>query len=777
MQTEKIGKVTLDYTHYNGEDLYSDGPIEDELLQIVENHNPGEFAKIIEQSGRWEIFYHLSELRGNIVEWIPMEANARVLEVGAGCGAITGTLSRKAAQVTCVDLSKKRSLINANRNRDSENITIHVGNFRDIEPGLPTGYNYIFLIGVFEYGLDYIGTDHPYENFIRLLQKHLAPGGRIIIAIENRLGLKYFAGCREDHNAGYFSGIEGYQGKEALRTGARTFSRAQLNRILRSCGLSDIHFYYPYPDYKFMTMLHSDLYLPRHGELIDNVRNFDRDRLVLFNEKRAFDALIDDRMYADFANSFEVVIGPAFPTIYTKYSNDRAPEFQIRTDIAVDRLGRLQIRKYPLTMAAREHIRAIRDAYTTLTDRYRGGDLSVNDCTVDDKTGVAVFSYVNGIQLSTLMDRCVAAGDKNGFDKLFREYLRRVSYREDYPAADFDLIFSNIIVNGSIWTIIDYEWTYGKRIATRDVAFRALYNYVLEDHKRAVIDVDHYYEYLGLSQADTARLLEEEAGFQKYVTGDRKSVVEIWKDLGYRQIVPRELAEEEGDAQRADRIQIYNDFGEGYSEAKSYFPNIVYDAKGCVTLNIHIEEGIRAVRLDPAFTSCIVTLKRVAWNGAAITEEDTPVRIHPNGAWLSDDSIVFDTGDPNIEFNLDPSIPKGTHENVLSVTMIMSMISQEVAENLVRYQMDAPADAEEEGKEPGEEEAAEGAPEDGYELMEIEDVTEDADEAEDDDDDDDDEYVEDDEDDEDDELYDEEHFGNVQTRKRGLFSRFTRKRR
>ena len=35
---EKIGKITLDYTLYPGQDFYSDGAIEDELLETVKNH-------------------------------------------------------------------------------------------------------------------------------------------------------------------------------------------------------------------------------------------------------------------------------------------------------------------------------------------------------------------------------------------------------------------------------------------------------------------------------------------------------------------------------------------------------------------------------------------------------------------------------------------------------------------------------------------------------------------------------------------------------------------
>ena len=145
---EKIGFVTLDYSKYPGEDFYCDGAVEDELLQIVRETAPEEFAGIIEERGSWPILYHLSSIRENIVEWLPMDKHMKVLEVGSGCGAITGVLARKAGNVTCVELSQKRTLINAYRHRDCDNIEIHVGNFKDIEPDLPTDYDYILLIGV-----------------------------------------------------------------------------------------------------------------------------------------------------------------------------------------------------------------------------------------------------------------------------------------------------------------------------------------------------------------------------------------------------------------------------------------------------------------------------------------------------------------------------------------------------------------------------------------------------------------------------------------------------
>ena len=140
---EEIGKIKLNMTHYPGEDYYCDGDVEDELLDITRNYATVEYQRIIEERKSWPVLYHLSLQRENIVEWLPITKDMKVLEVGSGCGAITGALARKAGEVTCIDLSRKRSRINAYRHMDADNVTIHVGNFHDVEPDLPCDYDYV----------------------------------------------------------------------------------------------------------------------------------------------------------------------------------------------------------------------------------------------------------------------------------------------------------------------------------------------------------------------------------------------------------------------------------------------------------------------------------------------------------------------------------------------------------------------------------------------------------------------------------------------------------
>lgn len=300
---EKIGGVTLDYTWYPGEDLYSDGDVEEELLQIARDYTEGEYDQVVAQRKSWPVLYHFSRVRQNIISWLPVTKEHEVLEIGSGCGALTGMLAQMAGHVTCVELSRRRSQINGYRNRLRENIEILVGNYQDIEKELGR-FDLITLIGVFEYAKGYIGGEDPYVEMLRQAVGHLKPGGQIVLAIENRIGLKYWAGFTEDHVGEYYEGLEGYPDTD----GVRTFSKPALCEVIRQAGDLKADFYYPFPDYKLPRVIYSDAYLPKPGELGEDFPNYDRERILAFSEGQVLDSLIQDGLFDQFANSFLVIL-------------------------------------------------------------------------------------------------------------------------------------------------------------------------------------------------------------------------------------------------------------------------------------------------------------------------------------------------------------------------------------------------------------------------------------------------------------------------------------
>lgn len=683
---EYVGKVALDYSKYSGQDFYSDGDVEDELLQIVRDLSSVEYERVIGEKKNWPVLYHLSPLRENIVEWIPMNKNAKVLEVGSGCGAITGALAKKAGSVTCVELSKRRSMINAHRHADSDNVTIHVGNFKDIEPTLANDYDYICLIGVFEYAQSYMGTDTPFEDFLNILKPHMKKDGRMIIAIENKYGLKYFAGCKEDHLGTYFSSIENY----ADGGGVRTFSRRGLERIFKNCGVEEYRFYYPYPDYKFMTTLYSDAYLPGEGELCDNLRNFDSDRMLLFDEKNAFDGLVEDGLFPLFSNSYIAVIGGDFEVKYTKYSNDRAQEYAIKTQIGRDNEGKPYVRKYPACEAAKEHVRGMALAYENLAKKYEGSRIEINKCNLveTEDTLYAEFEFVEGVPLVEKLDEFLKKDDLKGFQECFKEFVERIDYNSDYPVADFDLIFSNILVKDDTWTVIDYEWTFGKPIPTKELAFRAIYYYLYEDEKRNKLPFDWVLEELDITQAQSEELWEQEKDFQNFIRGDRMSLAQMRDLIGCRLMVPQNWIDKYKDSRNVNRVQIYEDTGAGHNEEQSYFVREAYQGDNIIELEINVSGNVKLLRIDPAMDCCMVKILEMTLNGERVPLEKRKVLI-VNGRIVKpadkenevyQPSMVFPTSDPNININME--LLNRQAENILYTRMEVVRIPLQIAQDM-----------------------------------------------------------------------------------------------
>ncbi len=667
--TEKVGNVTLDLTYYPGEDFYSDGTIEDELLAIVKEHKPQEFPEIIEEKKNWPVFYHLSPFRTNIIDWLPIKKTDKVLEIGSGCGAITGTLAEKAGSVTCIELSKKRSLVNAYRNQNKDNITIMVGNFKDIEPNLPCDYDYVFLIGVFEYGQAYIGGATPYEDFMKICNRHRNEKGRLVIAIENKFGLKYWAGCREDHVGTYFSGIQGYPNGGV----ARTFTKKGLEKIAKSAGIEQYSFYYPYPDYKFPTVVYSDRYLPKQGELSNNLRNFDRDRMVLFDEKLAFDQIIEEEEFPLFSNSYLLVIGKAPEEIYCKFSNDRANPWSIKTAIYENAFKELHVEKIPVTKEAVGHILNTAKAYELLSKRYAGTKVKMNQCS--KKGNRLVFPFCEGVTLEKLLDWKLENADVEGFKALIQEYMQWLTYGEDSNVSNIDFIFGNIIIKDDIWQIIDYEWTYERFVPAKEIAFRAFYNYMLGSPSRKVCEELLYQDILGLTEKEIAEYIEEEQEFQKFITGKRAAVGDMRELIGYPAYSLEEIETYMTKGDLKYSAQLFWDFGEGFKGENSIILNESAQSGASMNHVVLLPENIKQVRIDPCSFSCAVTIKAIRVDDKNYAREE----IFANGDWIDEHSVIFGTEDPNIIVSCEGGRELGFEMEI--VEMPQEMVCQMIKNN------------------------------------------------------------------------------------------------
>ena len=199
--------------------------------------------ELISQAQGWAERYHVDPARANIVRGLAIPPGAKVLEIGAGCGAITRYLGEVSGSVDALEPVPARARVARARCRDLDNVEVFVGQVDDV-PDV-AAYDVIVLVGVLEYVGGGGAGRGPYLEFLTAVRRRLVAGGTLILAIENALGVKYLAGAPEDHTNRVFDSLESYP----HGSHARTFSRRELEAMMVDAGLTP-RTLVAFPDFK-----------------------------------------------------------------------------------------------------------------------------------------------------------------------------------------------------------------------------------------------------------------------------------------------------------------------------------------------------------------------------------------------------------------------------------------------------------------------------------------------------------------------------------------------
>ena len=260
----------------------------------------------------WPTQYHLTPYRSTIFDCFGFTAgDARVLELGAGCGAITRWLGEHCAEVHAIEGSTQRARVARARCAELDNVIVYSANYSELAER--DAFDVVTLIGVLEYGHLYhpqLGGDPSgaaVDN-LRIARRALHHDGVLVLAIENRLGVKYLNGAREDHSGKQFEGVQGYP----HATSAVTFSAHELRTMLSAAGFSGIRTYLPYPDYKLASTIINGTYAGPESGAHNWLPGTAPDRgtprsLAMYNEALVERELVRAGLLTEFANSFLIL--------------------------------------------------------------------------------------------------------------------------------------------------------------------------------------------------------------------------------------------------------------------------------------------------------------------------------------------------------------------------------------------------------------------------------------------------------------------------------------
>ncbi len=458
---------------------YSDGDAVEERLGGIIAKASDLSVLSTELEGRvtdWPSLYHLSSTRANILRpFGELLEGSEVLEIGAGCGALTRFLGECGARVLALEGSPRRAAIGRSRTRDLANVTVVADRFDQFD--FPGQFDVITLVGVLEYAPLFTPGDDPAARMLSQVRELLRPGGRLIVAIENQLGLKYFAGCAEDHLNVPMYGIEGrYDDGEP-----RTFGRRELDALLRRAGFVGMEFLAPFPDYKLPVSI-----VTEQGFACESFdagalawQSARRDPLLpqhlVFAPELAWQVIAANGLGIDLANSFLVLAHTRPPVsseagvlaYHYSASGRRAAycketRFLRRSDGGIE-LRYIRLREdceCPATDIIRFHVPA-RAEYVA------GTPLSLHLMRIVTRDGWKFEEVARFLRRYLLI--------VEAFASMHGSPVRIDSPLTMLPGACFDIILQNILMaaDGS-WHVIDQEWTMTEPIPAGWLLFRAL---------------------------------------------------------------------------------------------------------------------------------------------------------------------------------------------------------------------------------------------------------------------------------------------------------------
>lgn len=523
--------------------VFPETVLDGRIGKIIEDNGTEDYSEFLSSHEEWDFYYHLSEVRKGLLNWYSFAPGCRVLEIEAEFGALTGLLCDQCGAVVVSESNPYRAKCIAKRFEARENLEVYAGHIFDIYLlKEQEKFDYIVINGILERQGNGDPNPEIYAAYLRRIKDELLrPEGKILLAAENRLGLRYFCGERDRFTGRPFDSINNYP----FGSSARGFTRNELKNIIERTGIDNMRFYYPLPDHRVPQMIFSQDYV--NQTLIEerlSTYSIWRDTQVVW-ERALYKDVIENHAFEFLTNSFLAecsCYGVCSDVKFAIVSTDRGYEDGQVTVAHMDGT----VEKRALYAQGQPGIQLAKDIITTLAVR------GIPTIPHEICNGGIKMPYV---EMPTLNDHLkkIFKTDKSSFLKLFDRlyhfilmsseltkenglagYSENIDFGPILKEAYIDMIPANAFFDGE--DIFFYDQAFLKcNYPARYIIYRAIkYTYMYIDGLSAYIAMDELKSRFWIS-AELWNIFEEVE--EQFIASVRKNNVScayqrcVWPNL------------------------------------------------------------------------------------------------------------------------------------------------------------------------------------------------------------------------------------------------------
>ena len=253
------------------------------------------------------------ELPKELLQWYPFAKGSNVLYIGDSEDPISEMLG------------------------DMQGISLQISDLSGAER-LNDKFDYVICISIPE------KTEDP-GKCLSILKSRINDKGKLLLGMNNRLGLRYFCGDRDRYTGRNIDGLEDYGHsylKEMDSFEGRMYDHDQLYTMLNNAGFGKQHYYSVFPDLNHASLLLSEDYYPNEDISTRFPSLYNYPSTVFLFQSTLYQTFINNKVFHTFANAYLIeCMDSSSDAVFTDAlqvtnSFDRGPENAMITIVHSD---------------------------------------------------------------------------------------------------------------------------------------------------------------------------------------------------------------------------------------------------------------------------------------------------------------------------------------------------------------------------------------------------------------------------------------------------------